>query len=433
MTERRLDRDDVRHLLRRLDFAATPARERALQGLTSTQAFDAVWSWNDAPPSDEPGSFSREASVALLRQHWLAQMVASPAGLRDSLALFVHGLHGSSSQAVKNTRAIAARHTVSRRVALTSVPGILRALVSDPSMMVQIGMSGHGIDRASDRPAVLVLDHWTVGRGAYDLRDVEALSRALTGWTVAASGAAEFREAEFDAGPKTILGTTQAFSASTAIEHLARHPLTARRWSRSLIRHFGITDPEQRLQRQMEEAWASTEGSIRELLRVMVSSEEFWSSRTRWSLIKSPVHLAVAACRQLELQSPPLVSLDRWLAACGQTLFDTPNNGEGGWADQEAWISPADRLALRYQLPQVLTGAEPRVGLVSAIGDAPASPAARITAAVRDVAPEHLIARLDPAPGLSVREVRTATARAGGRAAELIVRHVMSTPHYQLA
>ena len=83
------------------------------------------------------------------------------------------------------------------------------------------------------------------------------------------------------------------------------------------------------------------------LLRAMVRSEEFWSAESRWMLIKSPVHLAAGACRQLEIEALPLAEIGRWLAATGQTLFDTPNNGEGGWPGQEAWVSPPERLAIR--------------------------------------------------------------------------------------
>ena len=34
-------------------------------------------------------------------------------------------------------------------------------------MMMQIGMDEHFRARVSDRPAKLILDHWTVGAGAY--------------------------------------------------------------------------------------------------------------------------------------------------------------------------------------------------------------------------------------------------------------------------
>ena len=45
---------------------------------------------------------------------------------------------------------------------------------------MQIGMDEHFRARVSDRPAKLILDHWTVGAGAYSDSDVENLSRALT-------------------------------------------------------------------------------------------------------------------------------------------------------------------------------------------------------------------------------------------------------------
>lgn len=478
---RTLDRDEARHLLRRLSFSGTPAEMNDLSGLDRQQAFERLWSRSRvAPPTEglrsvsEPWTNSalryadladaqlearraeqkqeHKRQIRSLREAWIRRMVSSPAGLRENLILFLHDLFGSSSATVEIPYALAARDRLYERMCMRSFPELLVELVLDPAMMIQIGMDGHGPFRVSDRPAVLILEHWTVGAGAYSQRDVGELSRALTGWTLRApvgqpeaerqldpaASLAErrtglvpvFDASQFEAGPKTILGETADFDARAAITHLARQPATARRFAHRLLRFFGVADPSGRLAAALEHAYLATGGSMHALLGTLVAADEFWSSASRWSLIKSPVHLAVGACRQLALDAPPVTALDGWLAVCGQTLFETPNNGEGGWPVQEAWIEPPDRLAIRYQLPAVLAGETLELGLAPAsVPPQRASPAwlPGLTRA------DEVLERLDPAPGLGADALRAEAGGAGVADVSKWVRTIMATPHYQLA
>ena len=132
-------------------------------------------------------------------------------------------------------------------------------------------------------------------------------------------------------------------------------------------------------------------------------SEAFWSEASRWTLIKSPVHLAAGACRQLGIASPPVAEVARWLEASGQTLFDTPNNGEGGWPGQEAWVSPPARLTVRYHLAAALAGRLPPLGLERPgprDGGAAGASDGPVDATLREASASELLSRLDPAPGL---------------------------------
>ncbi|HTU57482.1 MAG TPA: DUF1800 family protein [Polyangiales bacterium] len=378
---------------------------------------------------------SQQPSIADVRQQWLAHMATGPAALRENLLVFFHDLFGSSTTSVKNAQAHADRNAALRRTVMTSVPGVLAEMILNPAMMMQIGMHGHTLDRVSDRPAKLVLDHWTMGSGAYPDALVEEVSRALTGWSVQRADISttdplalergplvtSFKPADFDSEPKTILSTTANFGARAAVRELALHPATATRISQRLLRHFGVVDGEQVLQHRLEKVYADTQGSMQALLSEIATSDAFWSARARWQLIKSPVHLAIGACRQFELQAIPAAGLDTWLSRCGQTLFDTPNNGEGGWANQEAWITPSDRLALRYGLYDVLQGDTFSIGFVSS------TPAKSIRRKAQARAPESAadaVALLDPAPGINVSSLRNP---------QRVFARVMATPQYQLA
>ena len=476
-----------RHLLRRLAFAATPALERTLEGLSGDESLEVLLRaargtpWPERPAAargiwDNPalrfeGVSDEEfeaivdrqtpdtrAAIEEVRHWWLAELLASPAPLRENLVLFLHGVFGSSTSSVDAPHALHGRNALLRRRCLGTIPDLLASLVVDPAMMMQVGMDGHRRLRVSDRPAKLILDHWTVGEDAYEPRDIEELSRALTGWLLVAPEGREparpidprapraarrtglvptFRPQEFDAGPKTILGRTGSFGARSAVRWLAAQEATARRFGRLLIAHLGVEDPDRGLEARLTASYRATGGSIEALLREVVRSDAFWSRSSRWALIKSPVHLAAGACRQLGIASPPVVEIDRWLRASGQSLFDTPDNGEGGWPGQEAWVEPPARLTVRYHLAAALAGRLPPLGLAradpSADGSAGAS-TAPVGTAPGEASAAALLERLDPAPGLDAealeREVRGLGSPEGRSA---FIRRVMMTPQYQLA
>ena len=476
-----------RHLLRRLAFAATPELDRSLQGLSRDEALSALVRATRQAPYPEPPEAARglwrnpvlrftdlsdadfesivdrqaenaRAAIDDVRRWWLAELLTSPAPLRENLVLFLHGVFGSSTDSVDAPHALHGRNALLRRRCLGTVPDLLASLVIDPAMMIQIGMDGHRRLRVSDRPAKLVLDHWTVGEGAYEPRDIEELSRALTGWLLVAPEGREparaldrrapraarrtglvptLQPAEFDAGPKTILGRTRSFDARSAVRWLASQEATARRFGRLLMTHLGVEDHDAALETRLLATYRTTGGSIEALLREIVRSDAFWSESSRWTLIKSPVHLAAGACRQLGIPSPPLAEVARWLEASGQTLFDTPNNGEGGWPGQEAWVAPAARLAVRYHLAAALAGRLPALGLqrpdppTGEAGDAFAVP---IETALREASAAALLERLDPAPGLDAEAIEREVSGVGlPHRQSAFIRRVMMSPQYQLA
>lgn len=132
------------------------------------------------------------------------------------------------------------------------------------------------------------------------------------------------------------------------------------------------------------------------------------------------------------MSNPPLAALSAWLAAAGQTLFQTPSFGDAGWPGQEAWVLPAERLAVRYQLgPVVTTGAAPALGIVAST----TRPEELLVGEpYRRAAPSVLLARLDPAPGIDASSLPS---RGAGAAAEAVaaeaIRRIVATPEYQLA
>ena len=154
-----------RHLLRRLAFAATPALEEAVSGLSADDALSVlVHAGRDTPHPERPAAargvwrnaglrfagVSDEDFEAMLdrlapgvraavddvRRWWLAELLTSPAPLRENLVLFLHGVFGSSTGPVDAPHALHGRNALVRRRCLGTVPDLLAALVVDPAMMI---------------------------------------------------------------------------------------------------------------------------------------------------------------------------------------------------------------------------------------------------------------------------------------------------------
>src|SRR5258708_16936498 len=85
--------------------------------------------------------------------------------------------------------------------------------------------------------------------GGYTQRDVEALARVLTGWSLDLSGGelSRFYPRRHDSSDKVLLGTTirsrGAAELDQALDLLARHPATARHVSRQLAVVFLAGEP----------------------------------------------------------------------------------------------------------------------------------------------------------------------------------------------
>jgi uncharacterized protein (DUF1800 family) len=478
------DSSDRRHLLRRLTFAAAPSTERAVEGKSADAILQTmiagakkasmpkapswmapVWTNRALRFTDTTNaqivaarnevSQSNARDAELLRQWWLQEMITGSAPLRENMVLFFHSVFGGSSRSIDGPQALYGYISLLRRSCFGTIPALLDALIVEPAMIMQESFDESKKEKPSDFSARRILDQWTVGAGNYKDSDALSLARAITGWVLEAPKGQEptkpidpqafrsnrrtglvpvFHPEWFDDGPKTLLGTTRNFGAKDAIQYLATHEATARRFAGLLVRYFGVDDPAHRLESELFATYNTTKGSMEALLRALILSDEFWSPSTRWKLIKSPVHLAVGACRQLELADPPVAAISTWLGAAGQRPLDAPNFGGEGWPGQDAWVTPADRLAARFQLGTALFGGKSPWGLNPQASASSTGSVAALPKPVQQSNTADLIARLDPGPGLNVQEIESHVAKvpAAERAQEAI-RKVLATPEYQIA
>ena len=182
--------------------------------------------------------------------------------------------------------------------------------------------------------------------GGYTQQDVINVARALTGWTIdrpATGGGFVFRPQMHDAGEKIVLG--EKLRAGRGIEDgeqvldiVARHPATARYIATKLVRRFVADDPPKALIDQAAAVFTRTDGDIREVLRVIVASNEFFSQRAYRSKIKSPFEVVVSAMRAMNAEPDSTPRTAQLIAFLGQPIFG--HQAPNGYPEtSDAWMN----------------------------------------------------------------------------------------------
>jgi len=312
-----------------------------------------------------------------LRCWWLDHMIRTSAPLREVMTLFWHGHFTTEAKRMFVAQPLYTQNAALRKHALGNFREMLEAVTLDAAMMMYLNMEDSDPKKPNENFARELLELFTVGIGNYSERDIKEIARALTGWTLdAPPGTAKrplvkdaprsfcrdglvptFVKEKHDGGEKTVLGKTGKFGVQEVLDIVAAHPATARFVSTKLIAYFGASDLKNELRDRMAAKFGQTKGDIAAVLTVLFTSPEFFAKESRGTLIKSPVHLLVGACRLLNLDVTATPSLAQVTAAMGQELFNPPN--VKGWPGGRDWIS-SGTLAVRYHLPEALfDGTEP--------------------------------------------------------------------------
>jgi uncharacterized protein (DUF1800 family) len=203
--------------------------------------------------------------------------------------------------------------------------------------------------------------------GGYTQRDVIEVARAFTGWSIAApraGGGFVFRSALHDAGEKHVLGQTIRAGGGEedgeqVLDILARSPATARMVATTLARRLVSDDPPASVIDRAIAAYTRTDGDLREVVRTIVTSPEFFSRAAFRAKVKSPLELVASAVRAAGIPADTTPRLARAVAQLGEPLYghQTPN----GWPERSTeWLS-AGSVADRVNFIAMLT-ARPQMG-----------------------------------------------------------------------
>jgi uncharacterized protein (DUF1800 family) len=182
--------------------------------------------------------------------------------------------------------------------------------------------------------------------GGYTQKDVVEVARCFTGWTIAQprqGGGFRFDPRMHDDGEKHVLGHTIKAGGGErdgeqVLDILAHHPSTAKFISTKLARRFISDSPPQALIDRASKRFLDTNGDLREVVRTIVESPEFFAADAYRAKVKTPFEFVVSTLRasSADVQGP--VGLIRTMQQLAMPLYQAqPPTGYADTAD--AWVN----------------------------------------------------------------------------------------------
>jgi uncharacterized protein (DUF1800 family) len=200
--------------------------------------------------------------------------------------------------------------------------------------------------------------------GGYTQDDVINVARAFTGWTIERperSRDFRFAPALHDTGAKMVLGERLEpgggiSDGERVLDIIAAHPSTARHIATKLARRFVSDDPPEALIGRTAARFRETGGDLREVVRTVITSPEFFAMEARRAKVKTPLEFVASAMRATGREVSDARPLLQGLRQLGMMPYmcEPPT----GYDDEaEAWIS-AGALVTRMNIARQIARAD---------------------------------------------------------------------------
>lgn len=374
--------DEAAHLLRRMGFGGSPdeiadlvsrGREGAVDSLLNYSQSDnnalvdlLQRSFDFSDPND-----NTKFNGAELQRWWFTRMVYTRRPFEEKLTLFWHNHFATAISKVPEILMYVQNLTL-RQNAVARFDDLLLQVAQDPAMLVWLdgitsvrGRPNENFARELQELFTMGIDDAVTGERNYTEDDVKEIARAFTGWKIAPPrGAANpygftflVNPDEHDNTTKTVFGQSANFGGEDIVAIIGARRATARFLSKKFIESFvyplTATSTDKATIEKFADVYFSANHSIKELARAIFTSDEFFSERARFGLVKSPAELIVGAIRMLGARYNPGTSAGQENAnilagvsgLLGQELFNPPD--VSGWPHGLGWINTA-YLLMRF-------------------------------------------------------------------------------------
>lgn len=372
--------DEAAHLLRRLGFGGPPeeisdlasrGREGAVDYLMDFSQIDnggmdrLLAAGFDLSNPDDPAKFNLEE----IQRWWFTRMAHTRRQFEEKITLFWHN-HFATAVSKVNERFMFIQNQTLRNHALDRFDTLLLNVAQDPAMLFWLD----GVTNVRGNPnenwarelqelfSMGIVDAVTEEQN-YTESDVKEIARAFTGWTVRPPGRTDTNRLNYqfaidpnqhDEGLKTVYGQTANFSGQDIVTIIAAKPATARFIAKKLFEAFAYPLTSSSADKAAIDKFANvymTSGhSIKSVARAIFTSDEFFSSRAMFALVKSPIELVVGSVRMLgaiynpgTLQRPGgsniLADASSFL---NQQAYNPPD--VAGWRPNLAWVNTSTML-----------------------------------------------------------------------------------------
>ncbi len=323
--------------------------------------------------SDEEKRERRNTRIGHMRdlqRDWIQRLISSPQPFLEKLTLFFHSHFAVSAEKVKDPLMFLEHLDLFRQMGMGDFRELTKAVCRNPAMVIFLDSASNVKGRPNENFARELMELYTLGEGVqYTERDVQEAARALTGWRVR-QYQAEFDLSRHDPGIKHVLGKSGPLRMNDVVDAIFTRPEAARFIAVKLFEFFVYQHPEKDLQDELAIRFAEVNFHVREYLKLLFTSELFYSKQAYRTLIKSPVQLVISTYRKLAFDpNPPLNATRAALRLMGQNLLWPPD--VDGWKEGDVWVN-TNALMMRYHWLHFLTTGEVPEGLTRAVREASA-------------------------------------------------------------
>ncbi|HKA17107.1 MAG TPA: DUF1800 domain-containing protein [Blastocatellia bacterium] len=364
--------DEGAHLLRRAGFGGTPQEIDELSALGREGAVDSLINYNQIDNSALESLISANFNLTgdginngEIRRWWFTRMVFTKRQFEEKLTLFWHN-HFATSASKVQALFMFNQNMLLRQLALDRFDNLLLKVSQDPAMLIWLdsitnvlGKANENFGRELQELFTMGINDVVTGEQNYTEQDVKEVARAFTGWNYRRQSPFPFQLTanQHDNGSKSIYpGTPWAqtgnLSGEDIITIVSARPATARYLTWKLFNFFvypitSSAEDKATIDR-FAKVYLNNNHSIKELVRAILTSDEFFSERAFFSLVKQPSEFIVGAIRMLggtynqgtnQRGSNTLSTASRNM---GQDLFAPPD--VAGWDFNLGWVSTATML-----------------------------------------------------------------------------------------
>ncbi len=379
-----LNRENVRHLLRRTEVVDRPERVEELLALGSIEAaVDNVMTVRatPVPPSFDGIAQDQEWRRGIrLGDHWIDQLATQPRPFAERMAVFWHG-HITTSLQKATVDAMVEQTTLFRSRGLGpagsrhTVADLVKTASIQPAMLGYLDNDQNRASSPNQNFARELMELFLLEVGNYTEADVEAATAAWTGHTKVAWNIDEhiFRNDWHETAPQQFLGRTINAAAPSAAGNetidviLGTGPLgagtvpvgrNAGRSSADVAAEFLTRKLRQEFVEAdsrgvpaggggaMTAALTTTGFQIRPWVRAMLTHDDFYADATKTGLVRQPVEYMVALIVALDLDA--IDTVPTWtMRLAGQQLLYPPN--VSGWKPNGYWVN-ASAISARHSM-----------------------------------------------------------------------------------
>ena len=283
------------------------------------------------------------AQMADLRYWWLRRMALGPRPFQEKMTLFWHGHFATSFEKVQSPYFLWLQNDTFRENAVSNFSQLLIAASEDPAMLRYLDGANSNKAHPNENFAREVMELFTLGEGNYTEQDIQQAAKAYTGWGMDHDQLRfEFHRGNHDDGPKTVFGQTGNYTGEDVLNLICAQPQCAKFISSKIWRFFVQDQPPQPIVDALAGQFQKDNLDIKQLMRTIFRSKEFYAPDVIRAQIKSPVQWLVAATHQLQAPLPTQPMSLVMLSLLGQELFQPPN--VKGWDGGIAWITTNNLL-----------------------------------------------------------------------------------------